>query len=73
MAAFFFWLPSAQATDITGSGSTFVHPIMLKWAASYNAKTDAKVSYQGIGSGGGIQQVESPRESRRLQLKRMEP
>lgn len=50
---------SVHATDINGSGSTFVHPIMLKWAASYNAKTDAKVSYQGIGSGGGIQQVKA--------------
>lgn len=52
-------LPAAQATDINGSGSTFVHPIMLKWAASYNAKTDVKVSYQAIGSGGGIQQVKA--------------
>lgn len=52
-------VPAAHATDINGSGSTFVHPIMLKWAASYNAKTDVKVSYQAIGSGGGIQQVKA--------------
>jgi phosphate transport system substrate-binding protein len=51
--------PAAQATDISGSGSTFVYPIMLKWAASYHAKTAVKVSYQAIGSGGGIRQVNS--------------
>jgi len=51
------WAPLAQATDINGSGSTFVHPIMLSWAASYNTKTGAKVSYQAIGSGGGIRQI----------------
>ncbi len=50
---------AAHATDINGSGSTFVHPIMLKWAASYYAKTGAKVSYSAIGSGGGIQQIKS--------------
>jgi len=30
---------------------------MLSWAASYNTKTGAKVSYQAIGSGGGIRQI----------------
>ncbi|MBC7381207.1 MAG: substrate-binding domain-containing protein [Burkholderiaceae bacterium] len=59
LAAIALSLPAAHSTDINGSGSTFVHPIMLKWAASYNAKTDAKVSYQAIGSGGGIQQVKA--------------
>jgi len=53
------WSPAASATDISGSGSTFVHPIMLKWAASYHAKTGVKVSYQAIGSGGGIQQIKA--------------
>ena len=51
--------PAASAADINGSGSTFVHPIMLSWAASYNAKTGAKVSYQAIGSGGGIRQIKA--------------
>lgn len=51
--------PAVFATDINGSGSTFVHPIMLKWAARYYAKTDVKVSYMPIGSGGGIQQIKA--------------
>ena len=33
--------------------------MMLSWAASYNAKTGAKVSYQAIGSGGGIKQIKA--------------
>lgn len=46
-----------HAGVINGSGSTFVYPVMLKWAATYNAKTNVQVSYQAIGSGGGIRQV----------------
>ncbi len=45
------------ATTVNGSGSTFVHPVMLKWAVSYNAKTSVQVSYQAVGSGTGIRQV----------------
>lgn len=53
-------LPSrAQATDITGAGSTFVYPILSKWSADYNAKTGDKVNYQSIGSGGGIAQIKA--------------
>ncbi|MGJ7512617.1 phosphate ABC transporter substrate-binding protein PstS [Variovorax sp. GT1P44] len=51
----------ASATDIVGSGSTFVNPVMLRWASGYHTKTDVKVNYQAIGSGGGIQQVKSGR------------
>lgn len=50
---------ASAATDISGSGSTFVHPIMLSWAASYHAKAGVQVSYQSIGSGAGIQQVKA--------------
>jgi phosphate transport system substrate-binding protein len=51
----------AHATDINGSGSTFVHPVMLSWAAAYNAKTGAKVGYQAIGSGGGVREIKAGR------------
>lgn len=51
------WASMPHAASVTGSGSTFVHPVMLKWAASYNAKTNIQVSYQAIGSGGGIRQI----------------
>jgi phosphate transport system substrate-binding protein len=51
------WASLPHAANLTGSGSTFVHPVMLKWAASYNAKTNIQVSYQAIGSGAGIRQA----------------
>jgi phosphate transport system substrate-binding protein len=50
---------SVQAAEITGAGSTFVFPILLKWSADYSAKTGDKVSYQSIGSVGGIVQIKA--------------
>jgi len=47
----------AVAAEITGAGSTFVYPILSKWAEAYNAKTGVKLNYQSIGSGGGIAQI----------------
>jgi phosphate transport system substrate-binding protein len=51
----------AQASDvsITGAGSTFVTPILSKWAYTYHKKTGVKLNYQSIGSGGGIKQIEA--------------
>jgi len=50
---------AAQATETTGAGSTFVYPIIAKWAADYQAKTANKVNYQSIGCGGGLAQIKS--------------
>lgn len=50
---------SAEAADITGAGSTFVYPILSKWAADYTAKTEINVNYQSIGSGGGLAQIKA--------------
>jgi phosphate transport system substrate-binding protein len=47
----------AQAADITGSGSTFVYPVLSKWSADYSAKTGTNMNYQPIGSGGGLTQI----------------
>ncbi|WP_084085232.1 phosphate ABC transporter substrate-binding protein PstS [Cupriavidus sp. USMAA2-4] len=54
-----FLLPAAHGSEITGAGSTFVYPVLAKWAASYYSKTGKAVDYQPIGSGGGIQQVKA--------------
>jgi phosphate transport system substrate-binding protein len=51
--------PAAPAVDISGSGSTFVHAVMLRWAADYFAKTGVAVSYDAIGSSAGIKQVKA--------------
>ena len=49
-------LPAAAA-DITGAGSTFVYPVLAKWAADYSKKAGVNLNYQSIGSGGGIKQI----------------
>ncbi len=36
----------ACAGETTGAGSTFVYPIIAKWAAGYQAKTGNTVDYQ---------------------------
>ncbi len=42
---------------LNGAGSTFVYPMMSKWAAEYDKARQIEVNYQSIGSGGGIQQM----------------
>jgi phosphate transport system substrate-binding protein len=49
----------AQAADITGAGSTFALPIYTKWADAYQKSGGGKVNYQGIGSAGGIKQIQA--------------
>ena len=48
---------SAYAAEITGAGSTFVYPILAKWADAYKKETGIGLNYQSIGSGGGIKQI----------------
>ena len=47
----------ASAAEITGAGSTFVYPVLAKWADAYKKATGIGLNYQSIGSGGGIQQI----------------
>jgi phosphate transport system substrate-binding protein len=42
---------------LNGAGSTFVYPMMSKWAADYDKAKGVEVNYLSIGSGGGIQQM----------------
>ena len=49
---------NAQAATINGAGSSWVYPLVAKWAATYNKETGNKVNYASIGSGGGIKQIE---------------
>jgi phosphate transport system substrate-binding protein len=57
-AALSFAATSVQAETITGAGSTWVYPLVAKWAAAYQKKTGIEVNYASIGSGGGIKQIE---------------
>jgi phosphate transport system substrate-binding protein len=48
-----------HAADTAGAGSTFVYPILSKWAADYRAKTGNNVNYQSIGSTRGIEEIKA--------------
>lgn len=49
----------AAAADLEGAGSTFVTPVMTRWAEAYKAKTGLDVEYQSVGSGAGIDEVDA--------------
>src|SRR5690242_19907445 len=50
---------SATAQQITGSGSTFVYPVMRNWADVYEQKSGIHVDYQPLGSSRGIADIEA--------------
>jgi phosphate transport system substrate-binding protein len=50
---------SAYAADITGAGSTFIFPVLSKWADTYKKESGNGVNYQSIGSGAGIKQIQA--------------
>jgi len=45
------------ATTLTGAGATFPYPIYSKWFDAYEKSAGARINYQSIGSGAGIQQL----------------
>ena len=49
----------AAAAEVVGAGASFVHPVMSKWSADYAKATNTRISYQAIGSGGGIAQIKA--------------
>src|SRR5437763_3907932 len=49
--------PLAMAQDMTGAGATFPAPVYAKWADAYHKATGARLNYQSVGSGAGIQQI----------------
>ena len=49
----------ANAVNITGAGATFPQPVYSKWAGEYQKATGNQVNYQGIGSSGGIKQIQA--------------
>jgi phosphate transport system substrate-binding protein len=52
-------LAGAANAAVTGAGSTFVYPVLSKWAAQYRAMGGDQINYQSIGSGGGIAQIKA--------------
>jgi phosphate transport system substrate-binding protein len=47
---------SAQAQTLNGSGSSFVGPLMNRWARDYEKAKQVKINYTPVGSGAGIRQ-----------------
>ena len=50
---------TAFAADITGAGSTFIFPVLSKWADAYKKESGNGINYQSIGSGAGIKQIQA--------------
>lgn len=50
---------NAYAAQSNGAGASFVFPAMTKWSSDYNKATQNRISYQSIGSGGGIAQIKA--------------
>ena len=57
--SFFIAACSQNSNELNGAGSSFIYPALSIWAKDYAAKTDIKINYQAIGSGGGLQQIYS--------------
>lgn len=47
------------ATEITGAGATFPSPLYAQWADAYKAETNHIITYNGIGSAGGIKYIKA--------------
>ncbi len=45
------------AQDVTGAGATFPAPLYAKWADAYNKAIGARMNYQSVGSGAGLNQI----------------
>lgn len=56
-ASGWFSPPSSQTITLQGAGSSFVYPLMSKWANVYNS-TSVRVNYLSVGSGAGISDLE---------------
>jgi phosphate transport system substrate-binding protein len=52
---------SAWAANVSGAGSTFVSPVLTKWANAYKNEADFSISYQSVGSVTGIMLIKSNR------------
>jgi phosphate transport system substrate-binding protein len=51
--------PALSQGVVLGAGSTFVYPVLAKWAEGYEAATGVRIDYQAVGSGVGIRQIKS--------------
>ena len=57
LAAFCLASTQALADRVLGSGSTFVYPVMAAWAEAYQKQEAVELTYQAIGSSGGVREL----------------
>jgi phosphate transport system substrate-binding protein len=50
---------AAEEMSIGGAGATFPMPVYSKWGNRYSQQTGVKITYKGVGSGGGISQIKA--------------
>ena len=43
--------------QIHGAGSSFIAPLMTVWGSAFGTATNAKVTYESVGSGAGVKQI----------------
>jgi phosphate transport system substrate-binding protein len=47
------------SAGVTGAGSSFVYPVLSRWASDYKAAGGDEINYQSVGSGAGIAQIKA--------------
>jgi len=52
-------VPSAANAGATGAGSSFVYPVLSRWASDFRKSGGDEINYQSVGSGAGIAQIKA--------------
>jgi phosphate transport system substrate-binding protein len=52
-------LSSVAEAGATGAGSSFVYPVLSRWAADFKRAGGDEINYQSVGSGAGIAQIKA--------------
>ena len=47
------------SAGVTGAGSSFVYPVLSRWAADFKKNGGDEINYQSVGSGAGIAQIKA--------------
>jgi phosphate transport system substrate-binding protein len=50
---------SGAEAAVTGAGSSFVYPVLSRWAADFKKAGGEEINYQSVGSGAGIAQIKA--------------
>ena len=50
---------NVYAANLTGAGGTAIYPLLAKWAERYAKDSGDTITYQPVGSGSGIRNIES--------------